>query len=242
MPDRLRVAYFDAGGTILTVRPSVGDIYSRVAASLGHPVDPAEVNARFRDAWKSSRARRREADYECSDEILRREWERIVLDSFRGLVPESVGRLAFEDLYERFSRADAWQLAEGTLETFRVLHRRGLRLGILSNWDSRLLETLVELGIDGFFDFTVISYEVGVEKPHPRIFETAAKRACVRPSQILFVGDSLAGDILPARAMGFQTVWVQGDGSEAINLDETGISVKSFGDVLAAVEGAFDLT
>ena len=43
----IRFAYFDCGGTLLRVRPSVGRIYSERAAALGFCVDEDLLNERF---------------------------------------------------------------------------------------------------------------------------------------------------------------------------------------------------
>lgn len=221
----IHTVFFDVGGTILTVEPSVGHVYADAAARLGYLVDPARIADNFRAAWKASLRRRQENDHVCDDAVLRDEWLRVVIDSFRGLLPEAVAREAFRDLYERFCRADAWNLAAGAEETFRQLGALGLRLGILSNWDSRLEETLESVGILKYFEHRVISWRVGVEKPHPEIFREAIRQAGTKVERILHVGDSLEWDIEPARALGMRTLWITGD-------DEAGAGVAASGDNL----------
>jgi putative hydrolase of the HAD superfamily len=211
----VRLVFFDVGGTILTVRPSVGHVYAEAAARLGYPVDPQGVNRAFRAAWGRSLARRRAAEYVSTDAILREEWRTIVADSFSGLVPEEIALRAFEELYEHFAGPEPWGLAAGAEETFRALKALGVRLGILSNWDRRLPLTLEKLGISRYFDLMVISYEVGVEKPHPRIFEEALRLAGGIPAGTAMVGDSLDQDIEPARALGWRTLWLGGEKSAA---------------------------
>ena len=247
MSTELKVIYFDAGGTILRVRRSVGHVYADAVRRFGYEVPPDEVNLRFRRAWKKSLERRRDDGYVCTDEILREEWARIVVDSFDGLVPRQDALEAFEDIFESFCTADAWQLAEGALDTLRALAGR-VPLGILSNWDSRLEETLDAMGILEFFSHRVISYQVGHEKPHPRIFGEAVRQAGVAPDQILHVGDLLEWDIRPARGCGFHTLWVRGDVSESADLPGAGeayrgrsVSVARFGEVLTAIERHFRL-
>ncbi len=226
----LREVFFDAGGTILNVRGSVGEVYAAAAARRGIRADAAAVERAFRSAWSRSLLRRRDAQYLSTDHVLREEWRRIVEDSFDGLVPREVARDAFEELYDHFSGPDPWVVADGAAETFAALRSDGMRLGILSNWDSRLPAVLEKLGLSGFFDHLVISYRVGVEKPHPRIFEEAARAAGAPPSELLLVGDSWEQDIVPARRLGWRTLWIsrQPGGSDPDR-------VESFREILDSV-------
>jgi putative hydrolase of the HAD superfamily len=199
---------FDVGGTLLHVRDSLGAIYARAAAQHGLDVDPVEIEHRFRVAWEESLARARARDHVCSDDILRNEWFLIVRRAFGRSVPDDLMPALFEHLYERFVTPSAWILAAGVRRTITRLRSRGLRLGILSNWDSRLPATLERLELLDLFDFVVVSYAVGYEKPHPSMFAEAIRRAEVEPARILHVGDSWESDIQPARELGMRTLWV----------------------------------
>lgn len=204
----IRTIFFDVGGTLLRAAPSVGGVYSRTAAEHGWEVDAGYLNERFRGFWKESLERSRGRGHCTSDAILRQEWFTIVRDTFGDSVPASgIGPL-FEDLYRKFVSASAWTLAPGARETLEMLKAHGVRLGILSNWDSRLPGTLEQLDIAGLFDLQVISFEVGYEKPHAKIFAAAAARAQELPECILHVGDSWETDIRPARESGMRTIWM----------------------------------
>ncbi len=235
---QIRTVYFDVGGTILTAYPSVGEIYARSARPKGFRVDPLAIDRNFKAAWKQSQARRQAEGYICDDATLRAEWLRVVKGSFADLVPPAVVEEIFDDLYERFCLPDAWKVAAGAVETFEELACRGVRLGILSNWDSRLEETLRRLGILDFFEHLVISYQVGVEKPHPKIFQEAIRVAGVAPEEILHVGDSFEGDIEPARALGLLALWIRGENgqSPAAKPEPAWGEVPAFKNVLSYVQ------
>jgi putative hydrolase of the HAD superfamily len=204
----VEVVYFDAGGTLLHVRPSVGHVYAEAVARLGHHVDPDCLNAAFREAWGRSLERRRAALYVSNDDFLREEWRRIVGESFEGRVPKEAVDETFPALYDHFSGPKPWAVAEGAVETLSALREEGIRVGVLSNWDSRLPRTLAELGLRPHLDFLVVSYAVGVEKPHPGIFHEAARRAGARPESLLMVGDSWDQDVKPALALGWRAIWL----------------------------------
>jgi len=69
------------------------------------------------------------------------------------------------------------------------LKSRGYRLGLISNWDSRLPGILKGLGIDHFFMDVVISSLVGLEKPDSRIFLLAVERMNTSVEKAAHVGD-----------------------------------------------------
>jgi len=204
----IRFVYFDCGGTLLRVRSSVGAIYSERAAKLGFQVGAELLDDRFIDAWRASRARSRERNYSCSDEVLRDEWLQIVSHTFGEAIPqEDIGRV-FEDLYEYFVAPSAWALDPGIRPMLQALREKGLGLGIFSNWDRRLEGTLKELGLLDLFDHLIVSNEVGWEKPHPAIFREAIEKSGFEPDKILHVGDSMEADILPATELGLAALWV----------------------------------
>ncbi len=205
---RIEAVFFDVGGTILRVEPSVGAVYAATAKEHGFEIAADLIEREFRAAWKQSLERGRARGFRSSDEILRGEWFEIVRDTFKNLVPASRLPALFVDLYERFASAQAWRLVPGIRATLRYLRGEGVRLGVLSNWDSRLQRMLLELDLESSFDVMVISHDVGYEKPHAAIFEDALRLSGSAPSRTLHVGDSFEADIKPARALGIQTLWV----------------------------------
>ena len=53
----------------------------------------------------------------------------------------------------------------------------------------------------------VISEEVGVMKPHPKIFDHSTELSGFDRSEILYVGDSLSSDVKGGKAAGWQVAW-----------------------------------
>ena len=87
-------------------------------------------------------------------------------------------------------------------DTLEALHGRGLKLGVISNWDPRLPDLLDRLRLSRFFDAVVYSSAVGVEKPDPRIFEEALRLLGVTAGEALHVGDGRLEDVEGAQAVG----------------------------------------
>ena len=95
----------------------------------------------------------------------------------------------------------------GATALLRELHTR-VRVVVVSN--NLLLEQREKLracGLDRYVDVLVVSEEVGVSKPHARIFEVALERAGCVASEAVMVGDSWANDIEGARALGIRAIW-----------------------------------
>jgi putative hydrolase of the HAD superfamily len=82
------------------------------------------------------------------------------------------------------------------------------RLGVLANQPEATRTALERDGVARFIDVWVVSDEVGIEKPDPRIFAYALAKAGCEPVEAAYVGDRLDNDIRPASQAGFRTVWV----------------------------------
>lgn len=76
--------------------------------------------------------------------------------------------------------------------------------GEISQQEAKLRRT----GLDRCLAGWVISEEVGVRKPNPRIFAIAADRARMRLSNAWMIGDSPEADIRGAAAVGIRSVWL----------------------------------
>ena len=104
--------------------------------------------------------------------------------------------------------ASSWDRVDSTtLPTLRELASRGYRLGIISNSNGTLRDQLDRLGMSERFEMIVDSSEVGVEKPHPEIFQRAlAQAGGVEADRALYVGDVYAIDVLGAAGAGMHSI------------------------------------
>ena len=99
-----------------------------------------------------------------------------------------------------------------TQETLNSLRDSQLKLGIISNFDSRLYPVLKDLHIHSFFDSITICSETGFAKPQPEIFSAALKSLDVAPNRTLFAGDSLVDDFQAARQVGLEALLLDRSG------------------------------
>jgi len=70
-------------------------------------------------------------------------------------------------------------------------------------------ELLREAKLFDFFDMIVVSSEVGVRKPDPRIFETVLEELNVKPEEAVMIGNTISTDIFGGNAIGMRTVLFQ---------------------------------
>lgn len=199
--NRIRAVTFDAGGTLIEPWPSVGAIYSEVAAEFGYRCEPEKLTAGFFNAWQSRSA----------FAYSRVEWFEVVRHSFRESC--DVSTKMFDAIYERFSESRCWRIYDDVLPALEQLKSRGLRLAVISNWDDRLAPLLQSLGLANHFDAIFASAVIGAHKPSPGIFHHAATQLQVTPAEILHIGDSQNEDIVGARTAGFQARRIRRSGA-----------------------------
>jgi len=84
------------------------------------------------------------------------------------------------------------------------------RLGVVSNFYGNVPVVCKEAGFADLLDLIVDSALIGIEKPKPEIFLTALRQLSLPPSKVVFVGDSMERDMIPAGSLGMKTVWLTG--------------------------------
>jgi HAD superfamily hydrolase (TIGR01549 family) len=80
------------------------------------------------------------------------------------------------------------------------------RMGVISNSDGKVSETLRTCGIAECFLGIVDSGNIGYEKPHPAIFEAALRELKTHAGESLYVGDVYSVDYLGATRAGMQAL------------------------------------
>jgi putative hydrolase of the HAD superfamily len=101
------------------------------------------------------------------------------------------------------------------LPTLEALRARGVRCGVLSNWDYRLRTLLATFDLTNHFDPILISAELGLAKPDPQIFTLACTRAGTIPAETLYIGDDPTLDLHPALSAGLCAYLIDRTGAHA---------------------------
>ena len=131
------------------------------------------------------------------------------MDRYGHLFPEG-----FEEDFKKNFIAKVWSyniLKEETLEVLEKLKER-YKLALLSNGSSTVQHNKIDhVGIEKYFDVVVVSGDVGIHKPDPKLFEYTLEKLNVRADEAMMIGDVFSTDILGAVRAGIKTVWLVED-------------------------------
>ena len=86
---------------------------------------------------------------------------------------------------------------------------------LVSNFYGNIETVLEDFGLTSFFQAIIESAVVGVRKPDPTIFGLGVEALNLPSGQVVVVGDSYKKDIVPAKSLGCQTIWIKGPAWEA---------------------------
>jgi putative hydrolase of the HAD superfamily len=205
--ERYQIVFFDATGTLFEVRGGVGEIYSRIALHYGVEGDPDKILQAF------SRSFRAQPPLAFPPETPEVELHRLERDWWYSLVRKVfddslLPRLDdyFAEVFEYFRSEDAWQLFDDVIPTLTALKDSGMRLAVISNFDTRLEDLLRTLELDRFFDAVHISSRIGAAKPDVMIFKQVLNHHGVESHRALHVGDSLREDAEGAAGAGIHSL------------------------------------
>ena len=200
---RLRAIFFDAGNTLLRMN------YADIAAVLGRQGVTATVRDVQRAEW-TARVRLdtdvlvNATSTESRDTHLR--YLRYILEGL-GVTDEAT-----------IAAVDAWRgaynLPVGLWNTvdpdaaaaLDAVHAAGVRSAVISNSNGTIRSLMAGVGLLDKLDFVIDSGEEGVEKPDPRIFEIALRRAGAKPEESAYIGDLYSIDVRGARSAGIRPV------------------------------------
>ena len=189
----IQACVFDAYGTLFDVHSAVG----RLRAQVGAHADALS------QLWRAKQ--------------LEYTWLRALMGAHAGfwqvtgdaldhaLARTGVDPAVRERLMQAYLALDAYPEVP---ETLRRLRAAELKTALLSNGEPGMLAAGAQsAGIDGMLDAILSVEEVGVFKPHPKVYQLAVDRLGVRPDQIAFQSSN-AWDVSGAATFGLRAVWI----------------------------------
>lgn len=204
----IRAVFFDMEGTLThakTTAESLAKASRALSAHLGDngvDLDETVVREVVRDGFARFEALKAEQlrDIPPSHlwpEMIFKTFDPVVRDKVR-LVADDLSRLWEEQILVRRIRRDVAKLLGS-------LRDKGYKLGLVSNvlHGGRARAYLEEKGLAQYFSAIVLSQEIGYRKPHPVIFQEAARLIGIHPRESAFVGDTVSRDIVGAQKAGF---------------------------------------
>lgn len=191
----------DAVGTLVLPSQPAAQIYRNIGLKYGVSYSEDEILSRYRWAyqqpWPNTRLR-------FMDDA--RPFWQFVVQNATGCSDSRY----FEELYEYYTTDQAWHICDPEAgKVFEALRRAGVKLAVVSNFDTRLRPLLRALKCEHWFDALAVSAEVEAEKPNPTIFWKACEFLGVEPEDAVHVGDDRRNDIWGARDAGCDA-WLWG--------------------------------
>ena len=194
---RPKAVLFDLFHTLASVPPPALAGEAPVPHILGVPA--AEWQRRYYDDDILGRCLGRVVD---SVEAMR-----MVTHSIDPTVTEERILAAVESRGRRFEQG-LTRIEAGMLAALDRLRAAGIRTALVSDAGADDVESWPRSPLRERLDAVVFSYQIGVRKPDPRIFERALDTIDARPGEAIFVGDGGSDEHRGARAVGMKTVLV----------------------------------
>jgi len=207
--NQIRAIFFDAGNTL---------VYPRLD-ERAHDLTEAGFPARVEDFHAAERTAKQRLDEwlwpqirigDVPRTIDRRYWTDYLTELMRLVgAPEAERARLTALLYDGFRNIRTWSVVMAETPSYLAsLKERGYFLGVISNSVGTIEDQLQNVGLRSYFQAVLDSAIVGVEKPHPEIFQLALRNAQVAPNETVFVGDTNATDVGGAQLAGLHGVLI----------------------------------
>jgi 2-haloacid dehalogenase len=194
----IEACVFDAYGTLFDVHSAVARLRPRIGAQ-------ADALSQL---WRA-----KQLEYTWLRSLMGRHadfWQ-VTGDALdHALARTGVDAAVRDPLMQAYLALDAYPEVPDTL---RRLRAGGLTTAILSNGQPRMLEVAARTaGIEELLDAILSVEEVGIFKPHHRVYQLAVDRLAIRPDRIAFQSSN-AWDISGAATFGLRAVWINRQGA-----------------------------
>jgi FMN phosphatase YigB (HAD superfamily) len=208
----MKAVLFDLGHTLIDYycdwkgpeERGVKRVYDLISCSSDEPIDQMEFTAYLSSLLVNARDRKRQGMVEIPlEESVARCLQRF------GIEDDSILLDALEIFYGVL--LEDRKMVSGAPELLFRVKERGLSIGLVSDvaWglpSEFSLRDIRHYGLDLYFDDMVFSTDVGLRKPHPKIFKIALSNLRVEAAESIFVGNSIQQDIKGAKGVGMRTV------------------------------------
>ena len=208
-----KVIFLDAVNTLFGVRGSVGHVYQAIASQFDVELEPNAINRAFYKSFVSAPTLAfPDVPPEQVPQLEFEWWEKLAYETFTeaGFIEQfNDFPVFFKHLYAHFATAAPWYLYPEVLSVLQHWQMNGVELGIISNFDSRLLPVLEQLSLRDFFQTITISSLSGAAKPKLEIFAIALTKHGISPEEAWHIGDSDTEDYQAASKAGIRGFWLQ---------------------------------
>jgi len=203
--DQIEAIFLDVGNTLRILLPDeIHQLAARkkIAEMVGTQETPEVFSQELDKRYKVYRKWAFQNMVEAPEAEL---WTRWLTPEFP---PEKIAPMALELTYQFRQSMGRRVMAEDGKQVIVELFKRGYVLGIISNviTSQEIPDWLEDDGLAGYFKSVALSSVLGIRKPDPAIYHTAASQAGVEPARCVYVGDNVDRDVAGTREAGFGMV------------------------------------
>jgi putative hydrolase of the HAD superfamily len=120
------------------------------------------------------------------------------------------------------------QLYDDVLKCLKHLKKSAIKTAIITDGiPIKQYEKIFRLGIDDLIDLIVISDEIGIRKPNPKLFSYCLKKFKVKGHETIYIGDNIFKDIVPAKHNKIHSVYIHRGGKYDTNFTGETISEEN---------------
>jgi HAD superfamily hydrolase (TIGR01662 family) len=122
---------------------------------------------------------------------------------------------------------------EDTEQVLQTLKSKGYKLALLSNTDNFSVDFVLDkYKLREYFDVVLFSYDCGLLKSDPRMFQKVLEQLGVDAAEAIMIGDSLETDVAGAKAAGVTAILVDHNGKRVFSP-----KVAQLHEILPIIEG-----
>ena len=199
--EKLKAVFIDLDDTLLDETAHMRGAYDKSLDELGERLSPDQASATYRE-------------YICivSDLLRRNAWDELAREQRWELALQRAG-VEPGDLPDQICDGYYRHYFEGV----GFLPGAERLLDAASHFENCLITNGEQdkqwgkirlMDVDSRLDHILVSEDLGVWKPDPRIFERALELTGAQPSESVMIGDSLHTDIAGAASIGIGTIWI----------------------------------
>lgn len=198
---------FDLHYTILRLSPSRGVVYQRIFKKYGFNAHPREIKKVFNIIWNEYGDDKISKDFKDhrDEKDIEEWWFNFHFKMLKELglrdkiIAEDINREISGQFYGNYKIHRMYNDAKKIL---LFLKRHKVKMALATNGYKSTKQMIKYFGLSAYFDYVLVSCDVGISKPDPKLYHLIAKRLSVKPKEILCVGDSYPTDIIGAKEAG----------------------------------------
>lgn len=213
---QFKLITFDITDTLLKFRRPPGEEYAIAVQQFGYQnVSAAEISSKFSGNFKYMTTTY--PNFGCTT-IGWENWWRMLLQRILAAANVDIDgasaiRVA-DYIIAKYQTDECWVRVENANELICTLKESGKTVGVLSNFDPRLRCILTDTKLPQF-DYVVASYECGVAKPNPAIFNLALEMMDnAKANEALHIGNTPTLDYIGAIQAGWCAALITNDDNE----------------------------